>query len=162
MNNSKNRYFAKNTESGSYTDITALYDGVAILMMTGLADRGKPVNIYTAQWIDNQTEDFLITTLDEEGNPIVVRENVDVEVTFIVRKKYATNKNGFDVLSVHDNFVNFMTNSDVWLKSSYLGNKYVHCVCLKEYKPTTVNLERGDNSYILGTITLHALEAPTS
>ena len=162
MNNSKNRYFAKNTESGSYTDITALYDGVAILMMTGLADRGKPVNIYTAQWIDNQTEDFLITTLDEEGNPIVVRENVDVEVTFIVRKKYATNKNGFDVLSVHDNFVNFMTNSDVWLKSSYLGNKYVHCICLKEYKPTTIKLDRGDNSYIMGTITLHTLEAPTS
>lgn len=162
MNNSRNRYYAKNTESGSYSDITTLYDGVAILQMTGLASKGKPINIYTAQWIDNQTEDFLITTLDNQNNPVIIRENVDIEVTFIVRKKYASNQSGFNVLSTHDSFVNFMTNTDIWLKSSYLGNKYVHCVCLKEYKPTTVNLERGDNSYILGTITLHALEAPTS
>ena len=67
---------------------------------------------------------------------------------------------GFDVRAVHDSFVSFLTDSDVWIKSAYLGNKYVHCVCLKEYKPTTVKLGRGDNSYIIGTITLHALDAP--
>jgi hypothetical protein len=102
----------------------------------------------------------MITTFDNQNNPVVVRENVDIDITFIVRKKYATTQTGFDVRAVHDSFVSFLTDSDVWIKSAYLGNKYVHCVCLKEYKPTTVKLGRGDNSYIIGTITLHALDAP--
>ena len=122
--------------------------------------KGKPVNIYTAQWVNSQQEDFMITTFDNQNNPVVIRENVDIDITFIVRKKYAATQTNFDVQAVHDSFVDYMTNSDVWIKSGYLGNKYVHCVCLKEYKPTTVKLGRGDNSYIIGTITLHALDAP--
>lgn len=158
MNNSSNRYFVKNTSNGVFTDITTLFNGVAVLKVDGMLAKGKPVNIYTAQWINSQEEDFLITTLDEHDNPVVIRENVDLEITFIVRQKYATGT--INVQSVHDNFVNYMTGSDVWIKSSYLGNKYVHCVCLKEYKPTTIMLERGANSYIMGTLTLHTLEAP--
>jgi hypothetical protein len=96
--------------------------------------------------------------LDGSDNPVVVRKNVDLELTFIVRQKYATGT--IDVQTVHGNFVDYITGSDVWLKSSYVGNKYVHCVCLKEYKPTTVKLGRGNNSYIMGTITLHCLDAP--
>ena len=160
-NNSSNRYFAKNTANGSFTDITSLYDGVAILKVDGMLGKGKPVNIYTAQWVNSQQEDFMITTFDNQNNPVVIRENVDIDITFIVRKKYATTQTGFDVRAVHDSFISFLTDSDVWIKSAYLGNKYVHCVCLKEYKPTTVKLGRGDNSYIIGTITLHALDAPT-
>ena len=160
MNNSRNKYFVKNTSDGVFQDITTLFDGVAVLKVDGMLAKGKPVNIYTAQWIDSQEEDFLITTLDEHDNPVVVRENVDIEITFIVRQKYAVG--AINVQSVHDNFVDYMTGSDVWIKSSYLGNKYAHCVCLKEYKPTTVKLDRGDNSYIMGTIVLHALDAPTS
>lgn len=159
MNNSANRYFVKNTSSGTFADITALFDGVAVLKLDGMLEKGKPVNIYTAKWINSQSEDFLITTFDENEHPIVIRENVELELTFIVRQKYANNT--IDVQSVHDNFTNYMTNSDVWLKSAYLGNKYVHCVCLKEYKPTTVKLDRGVDSYIMGTIQLHALDAPT-
>ena len=158
MNNSSNRYFVKNTENGTFQDITTLFDGVAVLKVDGMLAKGRPVNVYTAQWINSQEEDFLITTLDEHDNPVVIRENVDLEITFIVRQKYATGT--IDVQSVHDNFVDYMTGSDVWIKSSYLGNKYVHCVCLKEYKPTTIMLERGANSYIMGTLTLHTLEAP--
>lgn len=158
MNNSSNRYFIKNTSDGVFTDITTLFDGVAVLKVDGMLAKGRPVNIYTAQWINSQEEDFLITTLDEHDNPVVIRENVDLEITFIVRQKYATGT--INVQSVHDNFVDYMTGSDVWIKSSYLGNKYVHCVCLKEYKPTTIMLERGANSYIMGTLTLHTLEAP--
>ena len=161
-NDSRNRYYVKNTANGTFTDITTQFDGVAVLKVTGLDSKGKPVNIYTAQWNDEQAEDFLITTLDNNNNPVIVRENVDIEITFIVRKKYATTQSGFNVLTTHDTFVNYMTNSDVWIKSAYLGNKYAHCVCLKEYKPTTVSLMRGDNSYIIGTITLHALDAPTA
>lgn len=159
-NTSKNRYFVKNTASGTFTDITTMFDGVAVLKLTGLIGKGKPVNIYTEQWVNDQAEDFLITTLDTNNNPVVIRENVNIELTFIIRQKYASTT--INLLTVHDNFISYMTNSDVWLKSSYLGNKYVHCVCLNEYKPTTVDLERGDNSYIMGTITLHALEAPTA
>lgn len=162
MNDSKGRYYVKNTISGSFSDITTLFDGVAVLKVTGLLEKGKPVNIYTAQWVDSQVEDFMITKTDGNNNPVVIRENVDIELTFIVRKKYATSQTGFNVQTAHDNFVNYMTNTDVWLKSSYLGNKYAHCICLKEYKPTTVMLNRGDNSYIMGTITLHTLDAPAT
>jgi hypothetical protein len=158
MNHSSNRFFAKNTESGTFQDITTMFDGVAVLKLDGMLAKGKPINIFTQQWLSNQKEDFLITTLDDNDNPIVIRENVDLELTFIVRQKYATGT--IDVQTVHDNFVDYITGSDVWLKSSYVGNKYVHCVCLKEYKPTTVKLGRGDNSYIMGTITLHCPDAP--
>ena len=160
MNHSSNRFFAKNTESGTFQDITTMFDGVAVLKLDGMLAKGEPVNVYTAQWIDSQQEDFMITTLDDNDNPVVIRKNVDLELTFIVRQKYATGT--IDVQTVHDNFVDYITGSDVWLKSSYVGNKYVHCVCLKEYNPTTVKLGRGDNSYIMGTITLHCLDAPTS
>lgn len=157
MNNSKNRYFVKKAANATFTDITTLFDGVAVLKVDGLSAKGKPVNIYTAQWIDSQEEDFLITS-EQNNAPVVIRENVDIELTFLVRNEYATST--IDVLTVHDAFVDYMTGSDVWIKSAYMGNKYVHCVCLKEYKPTTLKLGRGENSYALGTITLHTLDAP--
>lgn len=155
-NDSRGRYYVKNTAGGTFEDITTKFDGVAVLNLTGLDSKGKAVNIYTAQWVNSQTEDFLIT-----GNG-VIRENVDLEITFIVRKKYATNGANFNVLAKHDAFVDYMTSGDVWLKSSYLGGKYAHCVCLGGYKPTTINLERGDDSYMIGTITLHTLSSPTA
>lgn len=158
-NNSTGRYFVKNTSDGVFTDITTLFDGVAVLKVDGFLSKGKPVNIYTAQWINEQDEDFLITT--EHGNvPVVIRENVDLEITFIVHSKYATNHN-IDVMAQHNAFVDYMTNSDVWVKSAYVNNRYVHCVCLTEYKPTTVKLQRGNASWVMGTLTLHTLDAPT-
>lgn len=158
MNDSSNRYYVKNTENGTFQDITTMFNGVAVLKISGFLDKGKPVNIYTEQWIDNQEEDFLITTIEDDA-PVVIRENTDLELTFIIRQKYA--ESTINLMTVHDNFINYMTGSDVWLKSSYVGNKYVHCVCLKEYKPTEINLERGDKSYIMGTITMHTLNSPT-
>lgn len=158
MNSSSERYYIKNAESDSFVDITTLFDGVAVLKVDGLLAKGKAVNIYTAQWINEQEEDFVIPLTGDSETPIVIRENVDIEITFIIRQKYATST--INVLSVHDTFVDYMTNSDIWIKSSYVGNKSVHCVCLNDYSPTTVNLERGENSYIMGTITLHCLDAP--
>lgn len=156
-------YQVKNTQAGSFANIETMFNGLRILKMDGFLAKGKPVNIYTAQWIDSQEEDFLITTIDETtNNPVVIRENTDIEITFIIRKKYATNPSvSFDVQSVHDDFISYMTDTDVWIKSSYVNNKYVHCVCLKEYKPTTQKMKRGDKSWIMGTITMHALDAPT-
>lgn len=155
-------YKIKNTESGTFVDIETMFNGLRILKMDGFLAKGKPVNIYTAQWIDSQEEDFLITTISETtNNPVVIRENTDIEITFIIRKKYATNPSvSFDVQSVHDNFISYMTDSDVWIQSSYVNNKYVHCVCLKEYKPTTQKMKRGNKSWIMGTITMHCLNAP--
>jgi hypothetical protein len=158
--NGINTYFTKNSESASWEDITSKFDGVRILKMDGFLAKGKPINIFTQQWLSNQKEDFLITTLDDNDNPVVIRENVDVELTFMVRQKFASGT--IDVQSAHDAFVDYMTGTDVWLKSSYLGNKYVHCVCLKEYKPTTVKLGRGTDSFIIGTLTFHTLESPYS
>ena len=156
MNNSSGKYYIKNTSSGTYQDITTLFDGVAILKVDGMLSKGKPVNIYTAQWINEQEEDFLITTVDNNQNPVVIRENVDLELTFIVRQKYAAST--INVLTQHDLFVAYVTNTDVWIKSSYVGNKSVHCVCLDNYAPTTIKLGRGEKSYILGTIKFHCLD----
>ena len=158
--NGINTYFTKNSESASWEDITSKFDGVRILKMDGFLAKGKPINIFTQQWLSNQEEDFLITALDDNDNPVVIRENVDIEITFIVRQKYANLV--IDVQDVHDRFVEYMTGSDVWLKSAYLGNRYVHCVCLSEYKPTTVRLQRGGDSYIMGTLKLHTLNTPIS
>lgn len=154
----KNKYFVKKRSNGEFTDVTTLFDGLRILKVDGFLSKGKPVNIYTAQWINEQEEDFLITTTDENDNPVVVRENVDLDITFVVRQKYATGQ--IDVQQQHDLFFDYMTGSDVWIKSAYVGNKYVHCICLKEYKPTTIKLQRGDDSWVMGTITLHTLDAP--
>ena len=151
----KNKYFIKNSEINDYQDITTLFDGVRILKIDGFEEQGKPVNIYTAHWIDNQTEDFQIATLDEHNNPVVIRENPDIEITFIVGNRYA--EGGIDVREQHDEFVSFLTDSDVYVFSTYTL-KEAHCVCLESYKPTTEKLQRQGNSYIMGTIRLHVLE----
>jgi len=156
MNDSSNKYYVKKSRQSQYSDITSLFDGVAVLKLEGMLNKGKAVNIYTAQWIDTQEEDFAIGTLDEHDNPIVVRENGNVSLTFIIRQKYAVST--IDIQQTHENFVNYMTTSDVWLKTNYLGGLEAHCVCLDEYEPTTVSLNRGDKSYIIGTMTFHMLD----
>jgi len=155
----KGKYFVKNKENGSFVDVTTLFDGVRVLTIDGMLSKGKPVNIYDEQWVNEQEEDFMITTLDNNNNPVVIRENVNIQITFVVRQKYATNV--IDVQQQHDAFVEYLTGSDVWIKSSYVGNKYVHCVCLKEYKPTVTRLCRDSNSWMMGTIELHTLDAQT-
>lgn len=157
-NELKEIYFVKKSDDGYFEDITDLFDGVRVLKMDGFLAKGKPVNVFTQQWVDEQEEDFMITTIDENEEPKVVRENVDIELTFIVRQKYAKGK--INVQCVHDCFVEYMTSSDLWLGTNYMGGRHVHCVCLKEYTPTIVKLCRGDNSYIMGTLTFHALDAP--
>ena len=153
------KYFIKNTADGTYTDVTTLHDGVNILAVEGLDSRGKALNIFTQQWIDSQIEDFLITTLDTNGNPVVIRENVDIKVVFCVGQRYADA--AIDTQTVYDSFVDYMTNSDVWIASRYVG-KQVHCVALEKVDPKTIKLHRGSNTYILGELTLHTLEKPTS
>lgn len=154
MNNElTNVYFAKNTSNGTFQDITTMFDGVRVLQVSGIAAKGKAVNVYNEQWIDSQHEDFMITT----NNGVIIRENVDIEITFLVHQKYATAT--IDVKTQHDNFVNFLTNTDIWIKTAYQNNSIAHCVCLDGYEPTTMKLKRDNNAnYALGTIKLHCLD----
>ena len=152
-NDLKNTYFVKNTPNGTFQDVATAFDGVRILAVTGVAAKGKAVNVYNEQWIDSDKEDFMITT----NNGTIVRENVDIEVVFLVHQRYATNT--IDVKTQHDNFVNYMTNTDVWIKTSYQNNVIAHCVALDNYEPTTMKLKRDSTTnYALGTIKLHCLE----
>lgn len=148
------KYFLKNTGNGNYSDVTTLFDGVNILAVEGLDARGKALNVYVEQWITGGT-DFMITS----NNGQIVRENVDIKVVFIVGQRYANAT--IDTQTVYDSFVDYMTNTDVWIKSSYVG-KQVHCVCIDNVEPTTIKLHRGNNTYILGNIQLKTLETPSS
>ena len=40
-NNSRGRYYVKNTAGGTFEDITTKFDGVAVLKVTGLDSKGK-------------------------------------------------------------------------------------------------------------------------
>lgn len=158
-NDLKEIYFVKNTESGEFVDIATLVDGARILKVEGLNARGKAKNVYTASWEYEDDEDFQIVMQNSTDTIRIIRECVDISITFIIRQKYATNN--IDVHTQHDAFVNYFTNSDVWVRSGYANNTIAHCVCLEEYKPTTEKYQRGENSYALGTIQLHCIEKIT-
>ena len=149
-----NKYFVKNTSNGSFVDVTTLFDGVNILSVEGFDSRGKALNVYVEQWIDGGT-DFMITS----NNGQIVRENVSIKVVFVVGQRYANST--IDTQTVYDSFVDYMTNTDVWIKSMYVG-KQVHCVAIDKVEPKTVKLKRGANEYILGEIPLQTLGAPTA
>ena len=149
-----NKYFVKNTANGSFVDVTTLFDGVDILAVEGFDAKGKALNVYIEQWIDGGT-DFMITS----NNGQIVRENVDIKVVFVVGQRYANAT--IDTQTVYDSFVEYMTNTDVWIKSAYVG-KQVHCVSIDKFEPKTIKLHRGGNSYILGEIQLNTLEPPTT
>lgn len=149
-----NKYFVKNSASGSFADVTTLFDGVSVLAIEGLDSCGRALNVYIEQWITGGT-DFMITS----NNGQIVRENVDIKVVFIVGQRYANAT--INTQSVYDSFVNYMTNTDVWVKSSYVG-KQVHCVATDKVEPKTVKLHRGGNTYILGELQLKCLESPSN
>ena len=160
MNELRDKYFVRKSVNDAWEDITTKFDGVKVLSITDFNTRGKSVNIYNAQWITEltQNEDYAVGTEDGQGNPVVLRENIDISITFIVGNKYATN--AIDVVQVHDAFVDYITDGALYIKSKYT-NKEVRCVCLDEYKPTTEKLQRGNNSWIMGTLKLHTLAKPS-
>ena len=153
------KYFIKNTADGTYGDVSSVFDGINILSVDGLNSRGKAINVFTQQWIGSQKEDFLITTNDENDNPVIIRENVDITVVFISGQRYADAV--IDVQEVYDSFVDYMTGSDIWIASTYV-DKQVHCVSLDKAEPKTVKLHRGGDTYIIGELTLHTLDKPSS
>lgn len=152
MANIENEYLVKRGD-GEFATIASLFGGVRILKMDGFLAKGKPINIYTAQWINNQKEDYIIASATNE----IFRENVDIDITFIVSDKYGAS----DVRQQHDAFVSYMVNGALYIKSNYV-DRVMECVCLKEYNPTTIRLKRpSGKNYIIGTITLHTLNTTT-
>jgi len=150
-------YFVKNTRNGEFQDVTTAFDGVRILSVTGVAQKGKAVNVYHEQWMDSEHEDFMITT----NQGVIIRENVDIEITFLVHQRYANDT--IDVKTQHDQFVNYMTNTDVWIKTAYQNNVIAHCVNVDGYEPTTMKLKREQQAnYALGTIKMHCIETITT
>lgn len=155
-NELKQTYFVKK-EGGYWRDVTAITSGVRVLAVEGFFDKGEPVNIYTAQWVNSQTEDFLVAHEDNT----VIRKNTDIKITFMVHQKFANTNATIDVATQHDAFVEYLTSGVIWVRSMY-ADKEVKCVCLEKYEPTTVKLKRNPStSFMLGTITLHTLEQPT-
>ena len=160
MNSSHGRYYIKRNINDTYNDITSLFRGVAILSLDGMNERGDAVNVYNEQWVNEQAEDFLVTkqeTIDNVTRDVIIRKNVDLKLTFIVGRRYANRL--IDEQQVYDNFVDFVSNGDFYIKSTY-ANKEAHVICLKGFKPTTIKVQRGFNSYIIATIELHTLDMP--
>jgi len=156
MDRLENSYLVKRGDQ-EFVAISSLFAGVRILKVDGFTNKGKPVNIYTAQWIDSQTEDYMVTkqvTEDEETYDVVIRKNVDISITFIVSDKYGAT----DVRTMHDSFISYMTDGELYIKSEY-SERTMRCVCLEDYKPTTEKLKRASGSnYIIGTIKMHTLD----
>ena len=152
MSDLSGKYFVRKSSSSAWEDITSKFSGVKILSVDGFNEIGDAQNVYTAKWVNSQTEDYHLS------GGTIIRGNVDLSVTFVVGERYGAS----DTQTVHDAFINYMCmQGDLYIRSVYV-NKYAHVVCLKPYKPTTQRLHRGVNSYILGTITLHMLNAPTT
>ena len=160
MNDLTGQYFVKNSTSGNYTDFATLFDGLRILKIDGMTGKGQAKNVYTASWEYDEEEDFAIVMQDDEDPVKIIRECTDLDITFIIKSSYATNP--IDVHVQHAKFIRYMTNSDVWVKSMYQNKLEVHCVCLKEYKPTTEKYQRGTDSWVMGTLSLHMLEQPSN
>lgn len=157
------KYFYSRNKS-DWSDFTTT-SGVRVLAVEGMDDIGDAVNIYTEQWIDSSVEDYVCTkkkqrTINGVAVEVddVVRKNVDINLTLIVSQRYTDDN--IDVQNTYDDIVsNICDNGDIYIKSMYT-NRIAHVVCLKSFKPTTVKLHRGVDSYILATIPLHCIEPP--
>ena len=158
MNTSSGKYYIKRTDNETYADITSVFDGISVLSLSGFGSRGDSINVFTQQWIDSQSEDFMVTK-KEQGSDVIIRQNVDISLTFVIGRRYA-NKLINESL-VYDAFVDYVTSGDFYIKSTY-ANKEAHVVCLKGFKPTSVKLNRGWGSYIMATIELHTLDNPST
>lgn len=164
MDNVEKSYWVKRGDN-EFAQISTLFSGVRILKVDGFTNKGKPVNIYTAQWVDSQTEDYMVTKQvteqvtennvnSEVTYDVVIRKNVDLSITFMVSDKYGAT----DVRTMHDSFISYMTDGELYIKSEY-SERTMRCVCLEDYKPTTEKLKRASGSnYIIGTIKMHTLD----
>lgn len=148
MANIAEKYYVRRGEQ-QFATIPSLFGGVRVLKVEGMMDVGSTKNVYTASWVGSQTEDYMV------AGDSVVRENVDINITFIVSNKYGA----VNVRQQHDAFIAYMTDGELYIKSDYVG-RVMRCVCIKDYKPTSVHIERSGNAndYMIGTLQLHTLD----
>lgn len=159
MGKIENSYLVKRGNE-SYEALASKFDGLKILSISGFLEKGEPVNIYNEQYVDNQEDEFLVTTIDEVSQQeVVIRKNIDLDISFVVSDKYSNTL--INVQDVHDSFISYMTNGKLWLKSLYVDRE-VECACLSGYKPTQKKLKRDFGNYITGTLKLHTLNEPTT
>lgn len=161
MSTTDKKIFVKKTLSDNWEDINTKFDGICVLGLSGMDEIGDTVNVYDEQWINSDVEDFHVV------GGRMIRKNIDITLTFIVGKRYATNSS-MDVQMTHDFFIDYICNtSDFYIRNEHI-NKTAHVACLKAYKPTTSHIRRKrdgtdeENSYIMGSITLHTLEKITT
>lgn len=158
----RGKYAYRKGTTGSWTNFDTI-SGVRVLSVDGINERGEAVNVYTAQWIDSDVEDYICTKKNStSGKDEIIRKNVDINLTMIIGRRYASNEGSVNEQSVYDTMISTLCETgDLYIKSEYVG-KIAHVVCLKAVKPTAVRLNRGRNSYILVTIPFHVLEQPTN
>lgn len=150
------KYFIRKKNTNTWEDFTTKFKGLKILKIDGMTEVGDAVNVYNEQWVNSKKEDFMVTT-QIDGSDVIIRKNVDLELTFICGERYGAQ----DTQTLHGNFIDWVANyGDFYIRSDY-AKKQAHVICLKAYKPTVQKLHRGSNSYIMGTITLHCIEPPT-
>lgn len=159
MNDLSNKYFVRRSPSASWEDLTGKFYGLRILKVDGLYGVGDAVNVYQAKWADSQTEDIMVTKQDEHGNDVIIRENVDITVTYIISRRYTNQL--INEENTYKKMIDYFCNEgSFYIKSAY-ANRQAKVICLKGAAPTTQKLNRGDKSYIMGTITLHCIDAIT-
>ena len=146
-----NKYFVKRGD-GAWQDITTLWNGAKVLKISGLNTEGEAVNVYSEQWVNtDEGEDFLI------AGDSIIRKTPDIEMTIIIGTRYGTNVN---VMGTYAAMVTYMDLADFYIKSAY-SKRIAHVVCLKGITPTVEKLQRGGDSYIMVTVSLHCLELPS-
>lgn len=158
-NNLTGKYFIRKSTSGSWEDVTTKWAGVKVLSIDGFNELGEAINVFKQQWMDG-TEDITVTEQDGQGNDVIRRANVDLNLTFIVSRRYAPTE--INEKTVYDNVINYMCKTGAfYIKSVYTGMQ-ANVICLKAVKPTVQKLNRGSNSFIMATIELHCKSAPTT
>ena len=120
------KYLLKQQSEEEYEDVTTLFDGVRILQVSGMNSLGEAINVYNEQWVDGST-DFVIASTDGK----IKRKNITIEVVFVVSERYASNA-GIDTQEQYDAFIDYMTESDIYIKSLYT-DKTVHCFATRSF-----------------------------
>lgn len=153
------KYYVKRASNGTWEDITTKFVGVKVVSLDGFNELGEAINVYTEQWFDSQQEDFMVTK-QVSGSDVIVRKNVDLSLTFIVARRYASAE--INEQTVYDSIVDYICgHGGFYIKSAYT-NKQAHVICLDSVKPTVQKLNRGDSSFIMTTVKLHTLTKPST
>jgi hypothetical protein len=143
-----------------------------VFMSGAVADLEKGQKIVVSQDITgNQNVNFYIynpeRALISSGNVYVAEMDMRVYIGIVadtggeVDWTIYEETTDFDESSTYDAFLSYVTDAAVWLKSAYY-KKEVHCIAAESFEPSTIRLQRGELSYIIGSVTFSAIDEPKS